>query len=105
MQRIVIDIVNGYFVEADELNFTLKHRGTGTDKDGNAKETERVVGYFSNIQACLEKVVRLIPMAENDGEIMTLKRYAEEAEKSFNKVKEWREKHGTDIKCNRGNGA
>lgn len=94
MSKATIELLEGYFVEADELNHTLKHRKTVEDKEtGEEKEVERIIGYFPNVQACLERVVRLIPLDENDGAVISLREYAKSAEKAFNKVREWKEKN------------
>lgn len=92
MEKVKIELVNDYFIEKDELNHTLKQRYKGTDKKGNPKEDcERIIGYFPNEQACLERLIRLIPLDETDKTVISLKEYAELAEKAFNKVKEWRD--------------
>ena len=94
MEKVKIELVNNYFIEVDELNHTLKQRYKGTDKEGNAKEDcERTIGYFPDVQACLERLVRLIPLDENAKTVISLKEYAELAEKAFNKVKEWRDSY------------
>lgn len=88
MSKVTIELVNGYFVEVDELNHTLKQRYIGEDKEGNPKEAERIIGYFSNVQQCVERVVRLIPLDENNGTVIFLRKYAESAEKAFKRVSE-----------------
>lgn len=73
----------------------MKHKKTVLDKEtGEEKEVERIIGYFPNVQACLERVVRLIPLDENDSMVISLSEYAKSAEKAFNKVREWKEKNG-----------
>ena len=77
MSKTTIELLEGYFVEADELNHTLKHKKTVLDKEtGKEKEVERIIGYFPNVQACLERVVRLISLDENDGAVISLREYA-----------------------------
>ena len=99
-KEIIIELICGYFVEVDDLNHTLKQKYTGEDKDGNPKEgCESIIGYFPNVQACLERVVRLVPLDETDKTVISLREYAELAEKAFNKVKEWREKDGNERIC------
>lgn len=94
MSKATIELLEGYFVEVDELNHTLKHKKTVLDKKtGEKKEVERIIGYFPNVQACLERVVRLISLDENDGAVISLLEYAKSAEKAFNKVREWKEKN------------
>lgn len=50
MSKATIELLEGYFVEADELNHTLKHKKTVLDKEtGKEKEVERIIGYFPNV--------------------------------------------------------
>ena len=89
MKQVIIELIEGYFIEVDELNHTLKQMYTGEDKNGNPKEgCVRTIGYFPNVQACLERIVRLIPLDENDGTVISLREYAEAAEKAFKRVSE-----------------
>ena len=97
MKQVTIELINDYFIEVDELNHTLKQRYTGKDKDGNPKEVERTIGYFPNVKACVERIVRLIPLDENDGAVISLREYAELAEKAFKKVSDWKGKALVEI--------
>ena len=56
---MVILLSNGYFVEIDKLNHTLKQNCKGTDKAGNEKEYEKTHGYFSNIDSAIERYLKL----------------------------------------------
>ena len=94
MSRVTIELINDYFIEVDELNHTLKKRYMGTDKKtGEKKPAEKVIGYYKNVQDCLERIVRLIPLDENDGAVISLREYAEAAEKAFKRVEEWRKEN------------
>lgn len=93
MTKATIELINGYFIEVDELNHTLKQRYKGEDKEGNPKDSEKLIGYFRSVQECLERIVRLIPLDELDGTVISLREYAEAAEKSFKRVEEWREEY------------
>ena len=42
---------------------------------------------------CLERLVRLICLDECDGMVISMREYAEQAEKAFKKVEEWRSKN------------
>lgn len=97
MSKVTIDVINGYFIEVDELNHTLKQRYRGKDKNGNPKDAERIIGYFSNVNACLKRIVRLVPLDENDGAVISLCEYAEMAEKAFDRVSEWRNDYAKPI--------
>ena len=97
MKGLTIDlseIQEGYFIEQDELNCTLKKRYLATDKKtGEKKPAEKVIGYYKTPQDCLERIVRLIPLDENDGAVISMREYAEQAEKAFKKVEEWRKEN------------
>lgn len=88
MAKVTIELINDYFIEVDEMNHTLKKRYSGKNKDGEDKEAEKVIGYFPDTKSCVERIVRLIPLEENDGAVISMREYAEMAEKAFNKVKE-----------------
>ena len=90
MNVVTIELTAGYFVEQDELNCTLKKRYMGTDKKtGEKKPAEKTIGYYKTVQDCVERIVRLIPLDENDGAVISLREYAEAAEKAFKIVEEW----------------
>lgn len=93
MKQVTIELIEGYFIEVDELNHTLKQRYKGETKEGKCKDAERIIGYFPNVQACLERIVRLIPLDEKDGVVISMREYAETAEKAFKRVSEWRDKY------------
>ena len=94
MNVVTIELTAGYFVEQDELNCTLKKRYMGTDKKtGEKKPAEKTIGYYKTVQDCLERIVRLIPLDENEGKVISLREYAEQAEKAFKKVEEWRKEN------------
>ena len=94
MSGLTIELINDYFIEVDELNHTLKKRYMGTDKKtGEKKPAEKIIGYYKNPQDCLERIVRLIPLDENDGAVISLREYAEQAEKAFKRVEEWRKEN------------
>lgn len=88
METVTIELLDDYFIEVDEMNHTLKQRYTGKTKDKKEKQAERTIGYFPNVNACLERIVRLIPLDENSGEVISMREYAEAAEKAFKKVSE-----------------
>ena len=94
MSGLTIELIKDYFIEVDELNHTLKKKYMGTDKKtGEKKPAEKIIGYYKNPQDCLERIVRLIPLDENDGAVISLREYAEQAEKAFKKVEEWRKEN------------
>lgn len=75
-----IDLGNGYWVETDPLNYTLKQRYIGTGKDKMPKEMECTIGYFGNMTDAVEECVKRICDNETalyDGDLKT---YAEVAD-------------------------
>lgn len=86
MSTLKIELINGYYIEVDELNHTLKQRYTGKTKDGQEKEVDRIIGYFSSVQGCVERVCKLIPLEENDGAVISMKQYAEAVQKAVESV-------------------
>ena len=93
MSGLTIELINDYFIEVDELNHTLKKRYMGKTKEGVEKQTERTIGHYKNVQDCVERLVRLIPLDENDVTVISLREYAERSEKAFKKVEEWRKEN------------
>lgn len=37
MDKLVVELQDGYFVESDSLNYTLRQRYAGQDKDGGIR--------------------------------------------------------------------
>lgn len=56
---MVILLGNGYFVEIDSLNYTLKQKYTGKNKQGEEKEYEKTHGYFGNLDGAIERYLKL----------------------------------------------
>ena len=93
MKQAKIELIDDYFIEVDELNHTLKKRYMATDKKtGEKKPAEKIIGYYKNTQDCVERFVRLVCLNEIQGTVISLREYAEQAEKAFKKVEEWRNK-------------
>ena len=93
MKQAKIELIDDYFIEVDELNHTLKKKYMATDKKtGEKKPAEKIIGYYKNTQDCVERFVRLVCLNEIQGTVISLREYAEQAEKAFKKVEEWRNK-------------
>ena len=84
--KVTVELIDDYFVEVDELNHTLKKRFEGKTKDGEPKVSEKIIGYFPNLTACMERTVRLIHLAENDNRVISMREYAEQAELAFKRI-------------------
>lgn len=51
----MIKLNNGYSVEIDNLNYILKKEYESTSKDGQAKKSEKTIGFFGNMKDLLER--------------------------------------------------
>lgn len=54
-----IDLINGYYIDIDSMNYTLMQKYDGKDKEGNAKEAVRTLGYFTTLEGALKKFLTL----------------------------------------------
>lgn len=55
---MTINLTNGYRIDIDDMNLTLKQRYAFKDKDGNEKETERTIGYFNPVGNGMEGAIK-----------------------------------------------
>ena len=56
----MIELCNGYYIDVDPMNFTLKKRYEGERKETKEKfDAEKVCGYFSTLDGALERFVKL----------------------------------------------
>lgn len=72
-----ITLINGYYVDKDPLNYTLKQKYIGTGKDDQPKEMERTIGYFGNITDAVEECIKCICDDETASFDDDIKEYAE----------------------------
>ena len=71
-----VTLKNGYFVEIDPLNYTLKRKYIGKTKVGKEKEAVKIIGYYGTMGKAIEEYIRNACRDVTDGEIMELKEYA-----------------------------
>lgn len=55
-----------YYVEADSLCFSLKRKGEGVNKDKEKIEVIKTVGYYGDLQGCIQGAIK-------DSKLMTVK--------------------------------
>lgn len=80
-----IELSNGYFIDIDPLNYTLRQRYTGQTKTGERKESVRTHGYYGDISKALRRYIELCQMDVLDGERVTLEEYVKTIEQ-VNKI-------------------
>ena len=76
-----ITLKNGYYIEIDPLNYTLRKKYTGETKSGEEKEAFRTLVHFGNMERVIRKYLVLSQLDVLDGERLTLEEYADSIQK------------------------
>lgn len=69
----MIEIDDTYFVDVDELVYTLKKKRIVKNNNGEEIETSTTLGYYSSIQKALTAAIRYDTMIKLFEEVYTLK--------------------------------
>ena len=80
-EMTTITLKNGYYIEIDPLNYTLRQKYTGKTKPGEKKEAFRTFGYFGNMESTIRKYLELTQLNILDGERLTLEEYVDSIQK------------------------
>lgn len=83
MDKLVVELQDGYFVEIDSLNHTLRQRYTGQDKDGNEKESVRTIGYFGDMKQCIKALLERYPRELSEKAQISFDEYLELLDKAY----------------------
>ena len=77
---MTITLLDGYYIDADSLNYTLKRKIRKVKKDGTEYDADRIVGYFGS----LKKAVRafLVITQQSSEDVVDLKAFVEYVEES-----------------------
>ena len=81
-EMTTITLKNGYYIEIDPLNYTLRQKYTGETKSGENKGAFRTFGYFGDIESAIRKYIELSQMDVLDGERLTLEEYVDSIQKT-----------------------
>ena len=54
-----INLINGFYIETDNRNFTLKQKYTGTRKDGTKKESVKIISHCGSLEQALDLFLRI----------------------------------------------
>lgn len=76
-----ITLKNGYYIEIDPLNYTLRQKYTGKTKSGQKKDAFRTLGHFGNMESAIRKYIELTWLDVLDGERLTLEEYVDSIQK------------------------
>ena len=65
-----------FYIDIDDLNHTLKQKYMRQSKDGGEKEAERVIGYYPDVEACVEKYIDARQKLLTPDKAVSLRKYA-----------------------------
>lgn len=54
-----ISLINGYYIEVSNRNFTLRQKYLGTSKDGAKKEYSKIISHCGSLEQAIETFLRL----------------------------------------------
>lgn len=87
-----IELGNGYFIEEDPLNYTLKERFPGKTKKGIEKESVRVCGFYGDVVDAVKRYITLERMSLMEDEVVSIHEYIKVLECHENEIVERLEK-------------
>ena len=82
MDKLAVELQDGYFVEIDSLNHTLRQRYAGQDKDGN-EESVRTIGYFGDMKQCIKALLDRYPSELSEKAQISFSEYLELLDKAY----------------------
>ena len=77
-----ISLINGYYIETDNRNFTLRKRYIGTKKDGTKKESVKIISHCGSLEQALELFLRINQVPKEAKLSVDLMEYANHIEQS-----------------------
>ena len=77
-----INIINGFYIETDNRNFTLKQKYIGKRKDGTKKEAVKIHGHYGSLEQALEAFLKLYQIDRGARFAVDLMSYASLVEQS-----------------------
>lgn len=83
MDKLIVELQDGYFVEIDALNHALRQKYTGQDKDGNKKEAVRTIGYFRDMKQCIKALLERYPRELSEKAQISFSEYLELLDKAY----------------------
>ena len=77
-----INLINGFYIETDNRNFTLKQKYIGTRKDGTKKESVKIISHCGSLEQALELFLRINQVPKEAKSAVDLMAYASLVEQS-----------------------
>ena len=92
-----INLINGFYVETDNRNFTLKQKYIGNRKDGTKKESVKIISHCGSMEQALDLFLRINQVPKEAKLAVDLMAYADFIEQSN---KESVRALKSDLECN-----
>ena len=77
-----INLINGFYIETDNRNFTLKQKYIGTRKDGTKKEAVKIISHCGSLEQALDLFLRINQVPKEAKIAVDLMSYASLVEQS-----------------------
>ena len=77
-----INLINGFYIETDNRNFTLKQKYIGTRKDGTKKESVKIISHCGSLEQALDLFLRINQVPKETKIAVDLMAYANYIEQS-----------------------
>ena len=77
-----INLINGFYIETDNRNYTLKQKYIGTRKDGTKKESVKIISHCGSMEQALELFLRINQVPKEAKIAVDLMSYASLVEQS-----------------------
>ena len=77
-----ISLINGYYIEVNNRNFTLRQKYLGTSKDGAKKEYSKIISHCGSLEQALELFLRINQVPKEAKMAVDLMSYADFIEQS-----------------------
>lgn len=77
-----IILINGYYIETDNRNFTLKQKYIGTRKDGTKKYAVKIISHCGSLEQALDLFLRINQVPKEAKIAVDLMSYASLVEQS-----------------------
>ena len=72
-----ISLINGYYIEVNNRNFTLRQKYVGTSKDGAKKEYGKIISHCGSLEQALETFLRMNQIPQDSKLAFDLMEYAD----------------------------
>ena len=72
-----ISLINGYYIEVNNRNFTLRQKYVGTSKDGAKKEYSKIISHCGSLEQALETFLRMNQIPQDSKLAFDLMEYAD----------------------------